>query len=243
MPRSTLLLHIYTMVNVRRRSQNALLQAQLQIVRIRTAFATLISKARSAFRQPMGVLKNMTLMPMTFVRQAMILTLQRPTGAMQRSTLAISFNHLSLVLLVQRKTILNAKVLRIKVSLIQVIVSFSFTFPFYQSIIRTDNRADSRSFLPQLSSVVQSGIQVVVWAGDADWMCNWFGNFAASNAITYSGSAAFNAASLINYTVGGVAAGTFKTVKNLSFLRVFAAVGKTLSLFFPFRTLYLRHLS
>lgn len=97
------------------------------------------------------------------------------------------------------------------------------TFPFHQSHPRTHNLADSRSFLPQLSSVVQSGIQVVVWAGDADWLCNWFGNLAASNAVTYAGSAAFNAASLTSYTVGGAAAGTFKTVKNLSFLRVFAA--------------------
>ncbi|KAM3070492.1 hypothetical protein ACMFMG_010315 [Clarireedia jacksonii] len=82
---------------------------------------------------------------------------------------------------------------------------------------------DSRSFLSTLSSVVQSGIQVLIWAGDADWICNWFGNLAAANAITYSSSAAFNAAAVKSYTVNGVAGGTYKTAGNLSWLRVFGA--------------------
>ncbi|MCJ1452027.1 hypothetical protein MMC28_002367 [Mycoblastus sanguinarius] len=82
---------------------------------------------------------------------------------------------------------------------------------------------DSRSFLPELSSVVQSGVQTVVWAGDADWICNWFGGLDAANAVTYSGTSAFNAAPLESYTVSGTAGGTFKTVDNFSFLRVFGA--------------------
>lgn len=82
---------------------------------------------------------------------------------------------------------------------------------------------DSRSFLTQLSSVVQSGIQVVVWAGDADWICNWFGGLAAANAITYSGSSAFNSAALAPYTVSGTEGGTFKQSGNFGFLRVFGA--------------------
>ncbi|KAM3070553.1 hypothetical protein ACMFMF_008006 [Clarireedia jacksonii] len=59
--------------------------------------------------------------------------------------------------------------------------------------------------------------------GDADWICNWFGNLAAANAITYSSSAAFNAAAVKSYTVNGVAGGTYKTAGNLSWLRVFGA--------------------
>lgn len=63
----------------------------------------------------------------------------------------------------------------------------------------------------------------MVWAGDADWICNWFGNLAAANAVTYAGSSAFNAAPLEPYTVNGAQEGTFKTVDNFSFLRVFGA--------------------
>lgn len=82
---------------------------------------------------------------------------------------------------------------------------------------------DSRSFISTLSTVVQTGIQVVIWAGDADQICNWFGGLASANAITYSGSSKFNAAGVANYTVAGVSSGTFKNVGNLSWLRVFGA--------------------
>lgn len=82
---------------------------------------------------------------------------------------------------------------------------------------------DSRSFLSQLSSVVQSGVRTVVWAGDADWICNWFGGQAAAEAISYSGQSDFQSKDLESYTVSGKAGGTFKTVDNFSFLRVFGA--------------------
>jgi len=82
---------------------------------------------------------------------------------------------------------------------------------------------NSRSLLSTLSTVVQSGITTLIWAGDADWICNWFGGLASANAITYSGSTEFNAMDVSNYTVNGVAGGTFKSVGNLSWLRVFGA--------------------
>ena len=82
---------------------------------------------------------------------------------------------------------------------------------------------DARSFLSTLSTVVQSGITTLIWAGDADWICNWLGGLASANAITYSGATAFNAKAVTSYTVNGTAAGTFKSVGNLSWLRVFGA--------------------
>ncbi|EPS31077.1 Carboxypeptidase S1 [Penicillium oxalicum] len=80
-----------------------------------------------------------------------------------------------------------------------------------------------RSFLSTLSSVVQSGVNVIVWAGDTDWICNWVGNYGAANAISYSGHAEFSSKSLAPYTVNGVEKGQYKTVNNLSFLRVYEA--------------------
>jgi carboxypeptidase C (cathepsin A) len=83
--------------------------------------------------------------------------------------------------------------------------------------------SDARSFLATLSNVVASGIQTVIWAGDADWICNWFGGFDVANAIQYPGSATFSTTAVQNYTVSGKAGGEFKTVDNLSWLRVFGA--------------------
>jgi carboxypeptidase C (cathepsin A) len=74
-----------------------------------------------------------------------------------------------------------------------------------------------------MSEVVQSGITVLMWAGDADFICNWFGNLDVANAVTYSGSAEFAAKSLEAYTVNGVEMGQYKTVDNLSFIRVYGA--------------------
>ncbi|PMD30346.1 alpha/beta-hydrolase [Hyaloscypha variabilis F] len=82
---------------------------------------------------------------------------------------------------------------------------------------------NSRSYLPTLSTVVQSGIQTLIWAGDADWICNWFGGLASAEALTYSGSTAFKKKAVSNYTVNGATGGTFKTEGNLSWLRVFGA--------------------
>ena len=82
---------------------------------------------------------------------------------------------------------------------------------------------NSRSFLSQLSDVVKSGVTTVVWAGDADWICNWFGGLAAANAVSWSGQSAFANAALAPYTVAGQQGGTFKVVNNFSFLRVFGA--------------------
>ena len=82
---------------------------------------------------------------------------------------------------------------------------------------------NSRSFLSQLSDVVKSGITTVVWAGDADWICNWFGGLAAANAVMYSGQSQFAAKALAPYNVAGAQGGTFKTVDNFSFLRVFGS--------------------
>lgn len=83
---------------------------------------------------------------------------------------------------------------------------------------------DSRSSLPALSSVVQSGnVTTLVWAGDADFICNWYGGLAAADAVEYDGQTVFASASLEPYTVGGKEVGTFKTQGKLSFLRVYGA--------------------
>ena len=82
---------------------------------------------------------------------------------------------------------------------------------------------DPRSLLPELSDVVQSGIRVVVWAGDADWICNWMGGYSVAQNVAFGGQTAFRAASLQPYNVNGQAGGMFKTEDNFSFLRVYGA--------------------
>jgi len=79
----------------------------------------------------------------------------------------------------------------------------------------------ARSFIPSLSSVVQSGVRTVIWAGDADAACDWFGGLASVNTVQYPGHYIFKDKPVTNYTVDGAVGGTFKSVGNLSWLRVF----------------------
>lgn len=86
-----------------------------------------------------------------------------------------------------------------------------------------DSGDDARSFAPSLVDVIQHNISTLIWAGDADWICNWEGNLWAADALEWSGRTDFAAKSLQNYTVNGKVHGQYKAVDNLSFLRVFEA--------------------
>ena len=74
-----------------------------------------------------------------------------------------------------------------------------------------------------LSSVIQSGIHVLLWAGDADWICNWAGVEQVADGLTVPGQDVFRQSPLVPFTVHGVQKGSFKTAGNLSLLRVFEA--------------------
>ena len=67
---------------------------------------------------------------------------------------------------------------------------------------------------------VQSGIQILMWAGDADFICNYLGNYNVAQQVAPSG---FNNKALQSYTVNGKAGGLYKTQNNFSWLQVYGA--------------------
>ena len=83
--------------------------------------------------------------------------------------------------------------------------------------------ADSRNYQPILEGLLSRNVSVLVWAGDADWICNWKGNLYTANNLQYAGHEQFKAKKLEKFTVNGKARGEYKTVKNLSYLRVYNA--------------------
>lgn len=86
---------------------------------------------------------------------------------------------------------------------------------------RLTKTQDNHNFMPELNAVIQSGVQTLIWFGDADAVCDWFGGFATIQTVEYSGSREFIAKELKNYTVDGEVYGMYKAVENLSFMRVF----------------------
>lgn len=82
---------------------------------------------------------------------------------------------------------------------------------------------DARSFIPQLSDVVQAGIKVLIWTGDADYVSNWYGTLDVAHAVEWNGKDTFATKKLEPYTLNGVEKGTFKSVDNFTFMRIYEA--------------------
>jgi carboxypeptidase C (cathepsin A) len=74
-----------------------------------------------------------------------------------------------------------------------------------------------------LQEIVNRNITTLIWAGDADFICNWKANLYTAEGLKYPGKEEFGQAKLKPYTVNGKKKGEYKAVGNLSFLRVFNA--------------------
>ncbi|KAF8417138.1 Alpha/Beta hydrolase protein [Tirmania nivea] len=66
-------------------------------------------------------------------------------------------------------------------------------------------------------------IPVLIYAGDADFICNWLGNQAWTNALEWEGKAGFNGEQLTPYMLGDKEVGQIKSSGNFTFLRLYQA--------------------
>lgn len=80
------------------------------------------------------------------------------------------------------------------------------------------------NLMPQVADMLDnSGIEVLVYSGDKDWICNWRGGEAWTEATKWGSKDDFNAASYNDWLVDGTAAGSMRQYGNLHFLRVYDA--------------------
>jgi len=80
------------------------------------------------------------------------------------------------------------------------------------------------NLVDDLPPLLEAGIQVLIYAGDQDFICNWMGNHAWVKSMPWSGQKEFNAASVETwFGSDGKSAGEHTTYKNLTFLRVYQA--------------------
>jgi len=72
---------------------------------------------------------------------------------------------------------------------------------------------------------LESGIRVLIYAGDQDYICNWLGNQAWTQALPWSHQGDFNTTSATNWTgtSGTAPMGTIQQSNGFTFLRVFDA--------------------
>ncbi|KAJ2251984.1 hypothetical protein GGI13_003544 [Coemansia sp. RSA 455] len=75
----------------------------------------------------------------------------------------------------------------------------------------------------EIPPLLAAGIRVLIYAGDADWICNWYGNKAYAQALEWPGQTKFNQMEDSRWTVNGDEAGEVRTHNNLTFIRVFGS--------------------
>ncbi|KAJ3117543.1 hypothetical protein HK100_000800 [Physocladia obscura] len=75
-----------------------------------------------------------------------------------------------------------------------------------------------------IAEILDAGVRVLIYAGDADFVCNWIGNIAWLTEMEWNGSAGFQAAPDQDFLVGNdEIVGKFRTFGNLTWVKIFDA--------------------
>merc|ERR1712079_511010 len=77
------------------------------------------------------------------------------------------------------------------------------------------------NLMPQVAEILdKSDVEVLVYSGDKDWICNWRGGEAWTKATEWSGKDNFNKQEYEQWNVDNAEAGQLRQYGNLKFLRV-----------------------
>ncbi|KAG5722929.1 Carboxypeptidase S1 [Termitomyces sp. T112] len=80
-----------------------------------------------------------------------------------------------------------------------------------------------RNSRPNLETVIDAGVRVIVFDGDADYICNFHGVEAMVDALQTKFTSLYQQQQFTNYTVNGQVAGIYKNAGTFSYMRVFGA--------------------
>lgn len=76
----------------------------------------------------------------------------------------------------------------------------------------------------KLSFLLDIGVPILIYNGDKDYICNWMGGLAWTEALEWSGQPEFNSNQLEEWvTQSGLEAGQSKQSGSLTYLRVYDA--------------------
>eukprot|EP00899_Mesostigma_viride_P013761 jgi/Mesvir1/22386/Mv17877-RA.2 len=76
---------------------------------------------------------------------------------------------------------------------------------------------------PVIPPMLEAGLRVMIYAGEADFICNWLGNHRWVEAMPWSGQKGFNDAPMVPWNggdAGKAEGGYYKAFENLSFVKV-----------------------
>jgi carboxypeptidase C (cathepsin A) len=75
--------------------------------------------------------------------------------------------------------------------------------------------------MAKLEKLLEQNVRVVLYSGDADYICNWFGGEAVSLAVNYTHAAEFRAAGYAPFVVDGAEYAAVRERGNFSFVRIY----------------------
>ncbi|KAF2199346.1 putative carboxypeptidase S1 [Delitschia confertaspora ATCC 74209] len=79
------------------------------------------------------------------------------------------------------------------------------------------------NFIEDIEMLLNNGVRVALYYGDADYICNWFGGEAVSLAVNYTHASEFRKAGYEKLVVEGQEYGEVRQYGNFSFLRIWEA--------------------
>ncbi|KJX93658.1 carboxypeptidase s1 like protein [Zymoseptoria brevis] len=79
------------------------------------------------------------------------------------------------------------------------------------------------NFVADLADIIDSGVRVGLFYGDADYICNWIGGEIVSQEVDYKDQDAFGASGYVPFMWNGTHFGDTREYGNYSFTRVFEA--------------------
>ncbi|CAA7262537.1 unnamed protein product [Cyclocybe aegerita] len=91
----------------------------------------------------------------------------------------------------------------------------------FNLFVRTGD--DARTLLPPLAALANSGMKILIWAGDADINCNWLGGHASVLAMNWYGKKRLARTPFRNMTINGTPVAAIQNVDNFAFARVYQA--------------------
>lgn len=80
-----------------------------------------------------------------------------------------------------------------------------------------------RPYVNLLPPMLDDGVRILVYAGDADYICNWIGNKAWTLELEWKGKTDFVKAADLPWIADGKQAGEYRMAGPFAFLRVFKA--------------------
>ncbi|KAI9496041.1 prepro-carboxypeptidase Z [Zychaea mexicana] len=81
----------------------------------------------------------------------------------------------------------------------------------------------ARSSRLSVTFLLDHGIHLLVYVGDVDFLCNWYGNYALFNDLRWDGADKYRAESLVPWILNDREVGQIKSSGPLTFIRVYQA--------------------